>query len=451
MKRTVLFLSIPLAWGCLPAATAQDVPWTMDDCMRYAVENSPAVRKQLHTNDTYRAEYQTSVASFFPTLSTAVSTQHNFGRAVDPETNTYVNTTTFNNYYEGYASLPLFDGGQLVNQWRMAKLNRQAGMNDLQKAKDDLALSTLEAFVNVLYYRGAVRFAQEKREESHRLLHRTRRQEELGLKGRADVALVEAQAAGDDYTLAHQQHLHHTALLKLKELMNYPSTEALEVDTTVVPQHFVYGDESGDDIYETARATNPTALQAGFKVDVARRQHLIRKGQLYPAISLSAGIYTSYYENLKAETRPNPFGTQFSNNRGEYLSLSFRFPLFDGLVRLREVRRARNEVRIAREVQTEVLRQLEAAIVQSLSDRDDYAHESIQMEKKLRADELAYQLTLRKFEEGLMSPIELQTSAAALLESKAGLLQKQLMYLLKCRQVDYYKGEPVIRQLTIDN
>lgn len=445
MKKTVLLLSIPLAWGCMPAATAQDMRWTMDDCMRYAVENSPAVRKQLHTNDTYRAEYQSSVASFFPSLTTAVSTQHNFGRAIDPETNTYVNTTTFNNYYEGYASLPLFDGGQLVNQWRMAKLNRQAGMNDLQKAKDDLALSTLEAFVNVLYYRGAVRFAREKREESHRLLYKERRQEELGLRGKADVALVEAQAAGDDYILANQQHLYHTAMLKLKELMNYPSGETLEVDTTAATPDFIYADELSGAIYETAKATNPTALQAAYKIDIARRQHLIRKGQLFPTITLSTGIYTSYYENLKSDTNPTAFKTQFANNRGEYLSIGFRFPLFDGLVRHREARRARNQVRIAREEYTEVLRQLEAAIEQSLSDRDGYARECIQMEKKLRADELAYQLTLRKFEEGLMSPIDLKNSAATLLESKALLLQKQLMHLLKCRQVDYYKGEPVIR------
>lgn len=66
------------------------------------------------------------------------------------------------------------------------------------------------------------------------------------------------------------------------------------------------------------------------------------------------------------------------------------------------------------------------------------------MEKKLKSDEIAYQVTLRKYEEGLMSPIDLQTSANALIQSRASLLQKKLMYLLKSKQVDYYKGEPLI-------
>ncbi|MDR1331529.1 MAG: TolC family protein [Tannerella sp.] len=446
MKKTVLLLLMPLAWGWPSDAAAQERQWTMDDCIRYAVTNSPAVRKQLHANDTYRAEYQSSVAAFFPSLTTAVSTQHNFGRAVDPETNTYINTTTFNNYYEGGASLPLFSGGQLVNRWRMARVNRQAGMNDLQKAKDDLALVTLEAFINVLYYQGTVRFAREKQAESQRMLYKVRRQEELGQKGMADVALIEAQAAGDDYLLTHQQHLCNTALLKLKEHMNYPAGETLTVDTTVAPvSEYLFESEPAAGIYEAAKATNPTARQADFKVDVARKSHLISKGQLFPTISLSTGIYTSYYENLKAEAAPLPFGTQLSNNRGEYFSINFRLPLFNRLTTLTEVRRARNQLRIAREEQTEVLLQLQAAIEQSLSDREDYARESVQMEKKLRADELAYRLTLRKFEEGLMSPIDVQTSSGTLLESKANLLQRQLMYLLKCRQVDYYRGKPLIQ------
>jgi outer membrane protein len=425
-------------------ATAQEKVWNMNDCMRYAVDHSPAVRQQAYAYDTYKAEYASSVASFFPSVNTGVSGQYNFGRAVDPETNTYTNTTTFNNYYEGYASLPLFRGGQLVNQWRLAKNNRQMGLNDIRKAQDDLALNTMEAFVNVVYYLGTVRFAAEKLEESNRTLYKARRQEELGLKGMADVAQIEAQAAGDDYVLTRQQNLYRTALLKLKEYMNYPYELELEVDTTVAAADYLYSGEEIGDIYRHAEATNPAALQAAYKLKASQMQHLIQKGRLFPSISLSAGIHTSYYENLMSETASEVFRSQFRNNRGEYIAVNFSFPLFDGLVRLTDARRARNNVRIAREQQTETLRQLQTAIEQSVADREGFAKESVQMEKKLKADELAYRVTLRRFEEGLMSPIDLQTSANTLLESKANLLQKRLMYLLKCKQVNYYKGEALI-------
>ena len=42
-----------------------------------------------------------------------------------------------------------------------------------------------------------------------------------------------------------------------------------------------------------------------------------------------------------------------------------------------------------------------------------------------------------------MSPIDVQNSASTLLSSKADLLQKKLLYLMKCKLVDYYKGAPL--------
>ena len=427
---------------------AQDSVLTMYDCMRYAVENSPAVRKQMYENDTYAAEQISSVASFFPSLSTGVSARYNFGRAIDPETNTYVNTTTFSNGYEISSSLPVFNGGQLVNQFRRAKINRQSGMNDLRKAKDDLALNTMEAYINVIYYLGTTRFAEEKFEESKRMLYKIHRQEELGLKGKADVAQIEAQVAWDNYNLTYQQNMLNTVMLKLKEYMNYPLDAVLKVDTSdILAPNNLLMNESVEDIYNFAKETNPTALQAEYKLNAGKLTHLIQKGRLFPSIYLSAGAYTSYFDNLKSDVAPATFNSQFKNNRGEYLSFGVQIPLFDGLSRVREVRRARNNVRIAEEQQNEILRQLYTAITQAVQERDGFAKESIQMERKLKSDEIAYEVTLRKFEEGLMSPLDLQTSANILIESKAMLLQKKLMYLLKCKQVDYYKGG----QLTIDN
>ena len=70
----------------------------------------------------------------------------------------------------------------------------------------------------------------------------------------------------------------------------------------------------------------------------------------------------------------------------------------------------------------------------------------VQPRTKVKSDELAYRVTLRKYEEGLMSTLDVQTSANTLLESKANLLQKRLMYLLKSKLVDYYKGKPLINE-----
>lgn len=442
MKK-ILFTTV-LSFTLATSIAAQDKIWSLDECMRYAVENSPKVKQQMYTNDIYKVEKQSAIASFLPSISTGVDAQYRFGRSVDPETNTYVNTSTFNNGYSAYVSLPLFRGGQLINQWRLANVNRHSGKNDLQKQKDDLAINIMDAFITVVYYQGLVKMCAEKLEDSQRLLYKTQRQEELGLKGKADVAQIESQVAGDDYNLTHQQNLYNTAMMTLKNAMNYPSDLPFEIDTVVPPVQDILAEEPVDAIQEYAMANNPTALQASFQLKARKMDYLIAKGKLLPSLSMQAGISTSYFENLKSETTPVAFKDQFKNNRGEYIYFSFSFPLFDGLSRITNVRRARNNVRIAYEKQTETFRQLQKEVEQAVLDREGYAKETVQMEKKVKADALAYQVTLRKFEEGLMSPLDVQTNATTLLNSKADLLQRRLLYLMKCRQVDYYKGEPLV-------
>ncbi len=444
MKKKTTSTILLMLWAA--SLTAQERMWSMDDCMRYAIANSPKVKQLVYTNDTYKAEKQSAIASFLPTISTEVDAQYRFGRSVDPETNTYVNTSTFNNGYGAYLSLPLFRGGQLVNQWRLATVNRHMGRNDLQKQKDDLAVLVMDAYITALYHRGLAAMCYDKLEESRRLLYKTIRQEELGLKGKADVAQIESQVAGDDYNLTHQENLYRSAMMKLKNRMNYPSEADLPIDTVIPPVQELIEEESVSAVQSYALENNPIALQASFQLKKSRMNYLIAKGKFFPSISLHAGISTSYFENLKSENRPIAFRDQIKNNRGEYIYFNFSFPLFDKLSRVTGLRRARNEVRIAYEKQTETLRQLQTDVEQAILDREGYAKEALRMEKKAEADALSYRVTLRKFEEGLMSPLDVQTSATMLLNSKADLLQRRLLYQMKCRQVDYYKGLPLISE-----
>lgn len=445
MKKKIYIVMVLV--GLRSLSFAQEKVWTLDECMKYAVENSTKVKKALHTNDTYKAEQLSAFGSFLPSLTANVGAQLNYGRSIDPETNTYSNTSTFNNGYSISSSLPIFYGGRLINQWKLSKVNRLLGKQTVRQTEDELAINTMQAYIDVVFYQGTAKLAAEKLEESSRLLYKTKRQEELGLKGKADVAQIEAQVASDDYDLTHQENMYNTALLTLKEYMNYDAGLSLELDTTLTTQEYTFQPESTDAIFAYASENNPLAQQAALTLKNNKLQHLIAKGRLFPTISLSAGVSTNYFENLSSGAAdPAAFKSQFKNNRGEYISLNISIPLFDGFENRTTIRRARNNMRIAAEQQTETLRQLQITIEKAVADRDGYLKEMIQMEKQVNANQLAYQLTLRKFEEGLMSSLDLQTSANQLIQSKVNLLQRRLLYIVKVRQVDYYKGGELVQK-----
>ena len=68
------------------------------------------------------------------------------------------------------------------------------------------------------------------------------------------------------------------------------------------------------------------------------------------------------------------------------------------------------------------------------------AKQFISADKKVNALVLSHEANSRKYEEGLMTVIELQTSSNSLLEARAERLNQGLQYLLKERVVMYYKG-----------
>jgi outer membrane protein len=442
MKEKILLV---LACSALLTAKAQQPAsrWSMDDCMRYAVEHSTTVEKQQYNLDNAKAGMQAAVSAFLPSLQAGISGQYNWGRSIDPSTNTYNNVKTFNNYYELYASLNLFDGGQTYNQWKQAKVVRQQGLNNLQKAKDDKAILVMQDFVDVAYCQGCIRLAADKLGDSQQLLHKTQRQEDLGMKGRPDVTQIKAQVAQDDYNLTHQQNLYNTALLKLKADMNFPSADTLAVDTTYQSISPALALDNSDDILAYASANNPTAQAAALNVKNMQLEYHISQGKLLPTLSLSAGVSTDYYKNFSGGATLS-FSNQFKNNRGEFVGATLSIPLFDHLTALTSKRKARNNLRIAVAEQQEVIRQLQSDVRQAVMDRDGYAKEIMQMSRKVDADSLAYYVTHRKFEVGTMNAIDLQTSANTLLQSRITLLQKRMLYVLKDRLVAYYKGNNLI-------
>lgn len=446
-KITVLLF---LVVGCGLAATAQEA-WDVDRCMSYAVKHNRTVKQRRLEADNYRLDRLKAIGSFLPGISASAGVQYNFGRSVDPETNIYNNVSTFNNSYAAEASMTLFRGGSLVNEVRRSKAALLLGKAALQEAQDNTALETFQAYIDALYYYGTIRLAEKKLAESDSLLYKTRRQEELGLKGRADVAQMEAQQATDAYNLTHQRNLYETAMLTLKQKMNYPAGDSLLLNTDILDiqtfESIRLTDEHPQDVLRIALSVNPTLRQSEMNKQVARMNRKIAWANVLPTISFYGGISSSYYKELHNHDYPD-FKTQLDNNLGEYFGVTMSIPIFNRMSGSISLRQARNNYRIACEQYEAQKEELQKLVQQAVQDREGYLRESIQMEKKAASDSLAYHVTRRKYEEGLMTSLDVQNNAATWLESETLLLQSRLTYVMKCRLVDYYKGENIIKVKT---
>lgn len=419
-------------------------PMSLEACMRYAVEHSPAVQRQAYTNRNYRQDYIESVASLVPSVSGTVGASTSFGRSVDPETNTYTDVSNFDNSYGVSGQLPLFAGLTGINTVRAARVMRMQGVEELQLARDEIALKTMQAYFDVVYYTESVRLAREQLATSTAELEKSRKLFELGLKSAADVAEVESQQASDDYLVTQQENNLALAEIALSEAMNYPADRPLRIDTAVEIETPA-GVAPFDEVLGNALENNPKAVAAQHDVRHSKLQFSIAKGNLYPSIYVGGGYSTNFFMSLDNRSLYASFPNQFRDNRGFYVSAQLNIPIFGGLARRTSMNRARNNWRIAEQTRTETLRTLQSEVAQAYQQMLGFGKEFVQASKKSDAARLAYEAVAGKYERGMVSAIDLQTAADKLLQARSERLRARLQYIIKVRLVAYYNGEPLIR------
>ena len=443
MKKIMKRIGILIGW-LVWAASASAQSWSLDDCMKYAVEHATEVKREVVNARQRKQDYQHAVAGFLPTVTGGVQGQYAWGRNIDPETNTYNNVTTFNNYYQLYAELNVFDGFATINALKQAKLSRDYSATAMQKIQDDRAIDVMQKYVDAAYAEASIQIASEKLNESKRMLAKMKRLYELGEKGRPDVVQMESQVAEDEYNLTHQENVAKQSLLALKSAMNFPVDEELKLE---LKSGYKEVSESGvnyEIVYQGFQHISPDLKSAEYEVERARYDYKIAKGRLLPSLSLGGGISTNYYKNLSQKGQYDGFASQFRNNQGEYLALTLSIPIYNS-DRWHSVKKARNDWQLAQVNLEETRRKLHDQIAQAVMDAEGYAKELHQMQKKVASDSLAYHMSSRKFEEGMLSTFDLHTAAQTLLESRIKELQMQMLLIIKQRLVAYYQGENLIK------
>ena len=426
------------------AAGSSAQSWSLDDCMKYAVKHATEVKREVVNVRQRKQDYQHAVAGFLPTVSGGVQGQYAWGRNIDPETNTYNNVTTFNNYYQLYAELNVFDGFATINALKQAKLSRDYSATAMRKIQDDRAIDVMQKYVDAAYAEASIQIASEKLNESKRMLAKMKRLYELGEKGRPDVVQMESQVAEDEYNLTHQENVAKQSLLALKSAMNFPVDEELKLE---LKSGYKEVSESGvnyEIVYQGFQHISPDLKSAEYEVERARYDYKIAKGRLLPSLSLGGGISTNYYKNLSQKGQYDGFASQFRNNQGEYLALTLSIPIYNS-DRWHSVKKAHNDWQLAQVNLEETRRKLHDQIAQAVMDAEGYAKELHQMQKKVASDSLAYHMSSRKFEEGMLSTFDLHTAAQTLLESRIKELQMQMLLIIKRRLVGYYQGENLIK------
>ena len=415
----------------------------LNDCMRYAISNSTKVRiQEAAIGDAQIARRDAALTLFTPQITAQTYAYYNFGRSIDPQTNTYFNTTSFHNNYGVSAGYDLFDGFKAVNNYKISKTGMLIADSQEKQVEADICLAVMEAYYNVVYYKRLCDVYEEQVAAAEQALAKAKRQEELGQKGHADVIQMEADLADRQYDLTNTYNKYLDQKMTLSDLMFWPMDEELVIDTSMpVWQIEPVATES---VVDFALEHNPGVQIASWKELNAKRELSTAKWQVLPSIGLYAGWNTSYYTYQGAAT--SPFWNQFRNNGGEYVQLSLQIPIWNRLAKASAISKKRNALQKATAELDQKRRDVESEVRRAVQDRDGSAIAYQQAQRKAEVQAEAYTLNLKKLEQGLISPLEFQTANNNYLKAQADEMNSLFKYLIKQAVVRYYNGVEYVNQ-----
>ena len=408
---------------------------TLNDCLIYARQHAHRnVISRLET-DRYGTEVNMSVSSMLPNLRAYSNSNLSFGRNIDPETNTYDNKQTLSLGFGIQMSLPIFDGLVNINNLKAARVAKRRMDATAQIEEDLVSMEVIKAFYQVSYCKAMVSQMQEQLNRDMQDLKATERGLELGSKSGADVAEMRAVTASDEFQLLNQQNLLAKAYLNLRAKMGMELTDDATLDLT----------EPAEDKSIAIHMKHPRIIEAELAVRESLYYLRAAKGSYSPSVSLTGSVSTSYYKMLNTQAVYPSFGRQWQDNMGEYIGVSFSFPLFNGLASRNRVKRAgiqlkENEVRLE-----QTIYELEKETREAMLNFTTSADELKAAIKRVKAEEIAFHATRRKYELGQISVIDLYTSGSRLAEAKAEMEGKRIQNIIDNIIMRYCMGEKLIK------
>ena len=437
MKR---FLIIAACLGAGFAAQAQQGPWSLSQCIDYALEHNLSVQQSALAVAQREVDLSTAKGRRLPGFTASASENLSFGRGLT-EDNTYSdNTNTSSTSFTVGGEIPIFQGFDITNGIKIGELNLAAATADLEKARDDIRVAVAQAYVQILYNQELARVAAEQASHDAQLLEQVRERRLAGLVSDAEVSAQQATLAQSRQSQIQAEGNLRVAVLELTQLLELPSPEGFDI---VVPE---VGDPSRallmrpEAIYEDAVAIKPVVEAARINADAAAVGVDRAKGAYLPRLSLNGGIGTNYYTNSSSPIPLPNFGTQLKKNFSQSLGLSLSIPIFQRMsarngVRTAEITLKGQQIQLEN-VKKALYKEIQQAYYNAVTAQARYAGS----QEAAASARQHYELTEEKYKVGKAGVTDYNDARNNWLRAESEHIQARYQCLYQTKLLDFYRG-----------
>ena len=438
MKKTSLLI-LAVAASLNPMAGQER--WDLKQCIDYAIEHNLTIKQREVTCDQNKVQLNTAQWSRLPNLTGGASHSFNFGRSLQAD-NTYKSINTQNTTLNLNTNVPLFTGMKIPNTIALAKLDLQAAIEDLNKAKEDISMQVTSAYLQILFNEELAKIAHEQVAMSTEMLVQKEAFFKTGKASEAEWYEAKARVEQDKLSAVQADNNLQLATLDLTQLLELPSPENFEVVSPNTESDIQFSKlDSPNEIYSQALLSKPAIKAAQYRLAGAAHNIRIAKSGYFPQLSFAAGLSTNYY-NMSGRSNGG-FGTQLKDNFSQFIGFQLSVPIFNRFS-------TRNQTRLARIQQTSLNWQLEESKKNLFKEIQVAYYNAIGAESRYQnsrsAEEAAkasFELMKEKYTYGKATATAYNESRTNWMKTISDHIQAKYDYLFRTKILDFYKGVPL--------
>jgi len=418
--------------------------WTLQECIDWAKSQNIDLRQSRLSVKEQELALDDARKSRLPEVG--FSSNHSVGFRPFRESSVLVsgdqvttssNKFSYNGNYSLSASMPIYDGGKIKNNTRLAEINTQIAQLSLEQSELSIEERITQLYVQILYSMETVKQDGEQIKLAQSQVDRAHEVYKSGLMSHVQVVQLESQLASDKYQLVADESQLANYKLQLKQLLELDGDDSMEISTPCLDDDVLAPLPAKQDVYAAALLLRPEIKAQQLAMDRSDVNVEIAKAGMRPSINANAGISTSnmtsngnFFEQLYR---------QWNNNIGVSLSI----PIFDRGKTKNAIAKARLQKESAQLDMLNNEKELWKTIENYWLEANNAQQRYIASKENVKYARESYELTSEQFRLGIKNILELQTDLTNLSKANQQMLQAKYMEILNAAMLKHYMGEPI--------
>ncbi|MEI7626586.1 MAG: TolC family protein [Bacteroidota bacterium] len=450
--------------------------WDLRKCVDYALQNNISVKQADVQARLSKLLADQSRLTRLPNANASVSTTYQHGLNINPTTNVFENVDISGGNLGFQSSYTIFNWFARKNNIESNAITAKADELNIERTKNDLALSVANAFLQVMLRREQANVSGVQLKQSQEQLRNTRKFVEAGSQPELNAIQLEAQVERDSATYIQALASAEQGIINLKAFMNfdfasqfdivYPAVESIPVDNIL--------DLQPQAVYELALLNQPQQKVTALRIESSQKLVGAARGSMYPTLSASGSLNTRFANNVydyRSQTILGPtsayaldnankypvyayqnsitgidkvsLGNQLNRYFGQALGLNLSIPLFNAHQARTQWERAKINVRQTQLQDDQEKQTLRSNVFISYQDAFSALQKYNSSKKSVVVSEKALEFAQKRYDVGLLGTLDLITTRNNVFTAKIQELSNHYEYVFKLKVLEFFKGQGI--------